>query len=107
MNLLGNTPNQTSKFGSKNWVETNDDSRRMYNTNSQIKFKTSMLDSSLCDYRTITVTNTATTSAAVKIINKKVIFKNHAPFTDCISGINNTQLANAEDIDVRYCLCII
>ena len=50
INLLDNTPNQPSKFRTKNWIEINDDSRETYNTNSQIKFKTSMLKSSLCDY---------------------------------------------------------
>ena len=50
INLLDNTPNQPSKFRTKNWVEINDDARGTYNTNSQIKFKTSMLKSSLCDY---------------------------------------------------------
>ena len=50
INLLGNTPNQPTKFRTKNWVEVNDESRRTYNSNSQIKFKTSMLRSSLCDY---------------------------------------------------------
>ena len=48
--MLDNTPNQTIKFRTKNLVEINDDARRMYNTNTQIKFKTSMLRSSLCDY---------------------------------------------------------
>ena len=43
INLLENTPNQSNKFRTKNWVEINDESRGMYNTNSQIKFKTSML----------------------------------------------------------------
>ena len=32
--------------------------------------------------------------------NKKVIFKNCDPFTECISEINNTQVDNAKDIDV-------
>ena len=50
INLLDNTPNQPNKFRTKNWVEINDDSRGAYNTNSQIKFKTLMLRSSLCDY---------------------------------------------------------
>ena len=50
INLLKNTPNQPTKFRTKNWVEINDDSRGTYNTNSQIRFKTSMLRSSLCDY---------------------------------------------------------
>ena len=48
-NLLDNTPNQPSKFGTKNRVEINDKSHRVYNIGSQIKFKTSMLRSSLCD----------------------------------------------------------
>ena len=50
INLLKNTPNQPTKFRTKNWVEINDDSRGTYNTNSPIRFKTSMLRSSLCDY---------------------------------------------------------
>ena len=50
ISLLDNKPNQPSKFRTKNWVEINDNSRGTYNINSQIKFKTSMLRSSLCDY---------------------------------------------------------
>ena len=50
INLPENTPNQPSKFRTKKWVEVNDELRRKYNVNSQIKFKTSMLRSRLCDY---------------------------------------------------------
>ena len=50
INLLDNTPDQPTKFGTKNWIEIDDDLRGTYNTNSQVKFKTSMLRSSLCDY---------------------------------------------------------
>ena len=39
-NLLDNTSNQPTTFRTKSWVEINDDARGMYNTNSQIKFKT-------------------------------------------------------------------
>ena len=46
INLFDNTPNQITKFRTKNWVEINDDSRGMYNTNCKIKFKASMLGSS-------------------------------------------------------------
>ena len=48
-NLLDNTPNQANKFRTNNWVQINDDSPGMYNINRQIKFKTSMLISSLVD----------------------------------------------------------
>ena len=67
-----------------------------------------MLKSSLCDYSdayilvkgTISVNNTAAQGAAAKSTNKKVIFKNCAPFTNCISEINNMQIDNAKDIDI-------
>ena len=66
INLLDKTPNQPTKSRTKNWVEIIDDSRGTYNTNSQFKFKTSMLRSRLCDYsdgyilatKTITITGT-------------------------------------------------
>ena len=51
INLLGDTKNQPSKSRAKNWVEINDDSRETCNTNSQIRFKTLVLKSSVCDYR--------------------------------------------------------
>ena len=50
VSLLGNTSNQISKFKTKNWIEINDQSRGLYNTNNDIRFKTAMLKSSLCDY---------------------------------------------------------
>ena len=43
MNLLDNTSNQLTKFRTKNWFEINDESRRTYDEDNQIRFKTSML----------------------------------------------------------------
>ena len=43
-NLIDDTPNQPSKFRARNLVEINDESRGAYNVNSQIKFKTTMLN---------------------------------------------------------------
>ena len=75
---------------------------------SQIKFKATMLKSSLCDYSdaytlvkgTISVNNTAAAGVDANNTNKKVIFKNCAPFTNFISEINNTQIDNAKDTDI-------
>ena len=39
INLLDNTPNQPSKFRTKNWVGINDGSYGVYNTASQINVK--------------------------------------------------------------------
>ena len=50
INLLDNISNQLSKFRTKNWIEINDQSRGVYNINSDIRFKTTILKSSLCYY---------------------------------------------------------
>ena len=78
--------------------------RGTYNTGSQIRFKTTMLKSSLCDYSdayivakgTKTVLNTGT-AAAPKNRIKEVVFENCVPFTECVSKINNMQIDNAKD----------
>ena len=50
LKMLHNTPNQLSKFTTKKWIEISDQSRGVYNTNSDIRFKTTILKSSLCSY---------------------------------------------------------
>ena len=90
VNLLNDEP---SKFRTRNWVEISDDIRGAYSPNKQIGFKTAMLRSCLCDYSgayilvkgNITVNNTAGAGAVANNTNKKVIFKNCALFTNCIS----------------------
>ena len=111
-NLIDDTSNQLYKFKTKNWVEINYESRRTYNVNSQIIFKTTILKSSLCDYSdayilvtgkiTITVTGAGTYAAARQADerDKGVAFKNCAPFTNCISEINNIQIDNFKDTDI-------
>ena len=109
-NLIDDTSNQPSKFRTKNWVEINCESRATYNVNSQIKFKTTMLKSSLCDYSdayilvkgTTTITEAGADAAARQADerDKGVAFKNCAPFINRIREINNTQVDNAKDIDI-------
>ena len=67
-----------------------------------------MLKSTICDYSdayilvkgTITVNNIAAADADPNNTNRKVIFKNCAPFINGISEINDTQVDNAKDIDI-------
>ena len=109
INLLDDTTNQPSKFRPKNWVEMNDESWGTYNASNQIKFKTSMIRSDLCDYSdayilvsgAVTITGVGDDNAKrIDKINTGVIFENCVPFTNCISTINNTQKDNVEYIDV-------
>ena len=109
-NLLDNTLNQPSKFRKKNWVEINDESKESYGTDSDIKFKTTMLRSSLYDHAdpyifvkgTIAITGAGDDDAAKQLDerNKGVIFKNCAPFIKCISWINGAEIDNVQDIDI-------
>ena len=69
-----------------------------YSINSQIKFKTSILKSSICDYSNAYIIFKG--NIGVNNANENVIIKNCAPFIDCINKISNTQVDNAKDIDV-------
>ena len=106
-NLLNSASNQPSKFRTRNWVEINDESRGTY-TGNDIKFKTTMLRSNLCDYAdayilvkgNITIAGTGADDAAKRLDerNKGVIFKNCA--SQCMRRINNKDIDNAQDIDI-------
>ena len=109
-NLLHDSLNKTSKFRTRNWVEINDESRGTYNDDKQIKFKTAMLKSSLCDYSDayilvkgkIKVTGERNDAAAGQQDerDKGVAFKNCAPFTSCKSDINDVDIDYCHDIDI-------
>ena len=80
----------------------NNDARGAYNTNSQIKFKTTILKSSLCDYSDVyillkgtrTVVGEGADAGAITADknNKQAIFKNCPSLTDYINEINNNQV---------------
>ena len=109
-NLLDDSSNKTSKFTTKNWVEINDKSRGKCNDDKQIRFKTTMLKSSLCDHSDayilvkgkITITGAGDDAAAKQADerDKGVAFKNCAPFTSCKSDINNVDIDYFQDIDI-------
>ena len=104
-NFLNNGSNKPSKFRTRNWVEINGNATGVYSPNKLIRFKTTMLRSSLCDYSDANILvkgniTTAAEGAAVTNTNKKVIFKNCAPFTKYIGKINNTEIDNSEYIDI-------
>ena len=98
------------RFITKKWVEVHDQSgsaEDRYKPSKQIRFKTSMLRSDLCDFsdayivvkRTITLPKT-NRGESTDIRNRFLAFKNNAPFTNCISKTNNVLIDNAEDLDV-------
>ena len=98
-------------FITKKWIEVHDQSEGTYSTNKQIRFKTSMLRSDLCDYSDayivvkgkINVTNPNNDA-----YDKTLALKNNAPFLSCISKINNALIDSAEDLGIvmpKSCRC--
>ena len=93
-----------SEFVTRKWIKKNDLLGGQYSVNKHIRFKTPMLRPDLCNYSDecivvkgeITVKGTDNANKR----NKKVIFKNNAPFRSCISKINNAFVDNAEDFDL-------
>ena len=89
-NLLDKGSNQPSKFKRINLVKINDESRGTY-TSNDIKFKTIRLRPNLCGYADTHITGAGDDGAGRRADerDKGVTFKNCAPFTKCISRINN------------------
>ena len=93
-----------SKFVTKKWVEVNDLSSGQYSVNKNIRFKTLILGSDLCDYSDayiaakgrINVKATENTDVG----QKDVAFKNNAPFRSCITKINSKLIENAKDLNI-------
>ena len=100
-------------------IEINYQSGGTYSVNKQIRFKTTMLKSSLCDYidayilvnGRITITGDAGPAAgtseaqllAARQVNERdkgVIFENYALFINCKTKVNNAEIDNAKDIDI-------
>ena len=70
-----------------------------YSFNKNIRFKTSMLRSDLCDYSDAYIVVKGTIDLLGAAINEDVKAENNAPFRSCISKINSTLTDNAEELD--------
>ena len=115
------------KFVTKKWIEVYDQSEKHCNPNKKIGIKPSMLRSDLCDFsdayivvkgnitatkktfnaddfeasnNTVANVNATNTANDNEFGEKKLFFKDNAPFINCVSKINGVKIDNAEDLDV-------
>ena len=116
-----------ARFVTKKWIEIYDQSGENYNANKELRIKTSMLRSDLCNFRdayivlkgniivdkkaftandfeapnnTVANANDSNSANDNAFGEKKLVFKNNAPFISCMSKINDVKIDNAEDLDV-------
>ena len=96
-----------SKFVTRKWIEENDLPGNQYTVRKNIRFKTPMLRSDLCDYSDAYIVvkeevsvKDNTNNNKIETRNKKLVFKNNALFRSSISKINNSFIGNAEDLEI-------
>ena len=83
VNLLNSTENEYSKFAIKKMVHYESESKGNYSHENPIKFLTSSLESSICDYSDAYILVTGNINVVGGNNNTKVAFKNCAPFRKC------------------------
>ena len=65
-----------------------------------VKFETNVIKSNLCDYSDTYILVTGDITATGGDANTRVIFKNSAPFTKCITHINNEHIDGAHNLHI-------
>ena len=111
-NFLSKNNDELSKFITRKWVLVDKyANNEPYKAGKQMEFNTSMmLKSRFCDYSdgyilvkgTITIAEAGADAAVQRLDkrNKQVTFENFAPFTNCISKINNIQADKTKHLDI-------
>ena len=106
INLLDITSDDKDlpRYVTKKWIEVYDQSEKNYNVNKEIKIKTPMLRSDLCEFSDAHIVVNRDISLEVdddaNKHDRNLVFKNNASFINCITKINGIKVDNAEDLDV-------
>ena len=102
--LLGDNDNESSKFATRKWYVSNDQSNTDYGEENEdsttVKFETKVIKSNLCDYSDAYILVTENITVTGGDANTRVTFKNCAPFTKCITHINDDHVDNADNLDI-------
>ena len=93
-----------NEFARRKWYVINDQNNTDYGEGNEdsttIKFETKIIKSNLCDYSDTYILVTGDITAIGGNANTKVVFKNCAPFTKCVTHINDQHVDNADDLDI-------
>ena len=98
--MLNDSDNENWKFATRKWYIIDSESKGNYSQENEIKFLTSSLESSLCDYSDAYILVTGNIAVVGADDNTKVAFKNCGPFRKCRTEINETFIDEAEHINI-------
>ena len=103
-NLLNGSDNESLKFATRKWYIINDQNNGQYGNRDEngttIKFETKVIKSNLCDYSDTYVLETRDIAAVGGDENTPIAFKNCAPFTRCVTHINDEHVETAENLNL-------
>ena len=104
VNLLSDSDNESLKFATRKWYIINDQNNGHYGegneNDSTIKFETKVIKPNLCDYSDTYILVTGDITATNGDENTRVALKNCAPFTRCVTHINDEHVETAENLDI-------
>ena len=104
VNLLNDSDNKPSRFATRKWYIINDQNNGQYSrgneNDSTIKFETKVIKPNLCDYSDAYILDTGDIKAAGISEDTNVAFENCAPFTRCVTHINDEYVETAENLDI-------
>ena len=102
--LLGDADNKSSKLATRKWYVINDQNNTAYGEGNKdsttVKFEPKVIKSNLCDYSDAYILITGSITATGGDANTRVAFRNCAPFTKCITHINDEHIDNADNLDI-------
>ena len=102
--LLNDCENESSKFATRKWYIINDQNNGQYGrgneNDSSIKFDTKVIKPNLCYYLDASILVTGDIKVAGVATNTNVAFKNCAPFTRCVTHINDEHVETVENLDI-------
>ena len=102
--LLNDPKNKSSKFATRKWYIINDQNNEQYaigdENDSTIKFETKVIKLNLCDYSNAYILVTGDIKVTGIAADTNVAFKNCAPFTRCVTHINDEHVETAENLDI-------
>ena len=104
VHLLGGANNKTSKNATRKWYVINDQNNTDYGEGNEdsttIKFEIKVIKSNICDHSDAYILATGNITTTGGDANTRVAFKNCAPFTKCITHINDEPVDNADNLDI-------
>ena len=104
INLLNDSEKLNSKFVTRKWYIINDQNNGQYGrgneNDSTIKFESKVIKPNLCDYSDAYILVTGDIKVKAAAADTNVAFKNCAPFTRCVTHINDEHVETAENLDI-------